>query len=266
MVVLACNSGQNLQKNELKEIYIGQKILGVDGIFKLYIHLKQDTLMYRYYDIQGHLIDLVKKFNFDSDSTSDELFYRFYENGSLAWTGKKRYHIEDSTWSYYDENGNITKRINYVDGIPYGDYYEYYRSHKIKKYSFLVNEKTHVFSIKFDSSGKLAEDDHGYPLTYLVCNKTFNLGDSVDYEYFFGVLPGWTFNFVIKENSNNYSKILCNINNVNSMKKLYFAYKYDAKSLCNRKGKFIDSVFVSSFDSLSSTEHKFQRVYSYTVK
>ena len=46
----------------------------------------------------------------------EQYLIKYYPNGKIALKGKLKNDIEDGSFEYYDENGNIEKKLIFKDG------------------------------------------------------------------------------------------------------------------------------------------------------
>lgn len=53
------------------------------------------------------------------------LWKAYYVNGNLKSVGNRKYALLDSVWNFYNERGDISEKINYIDGKKNGYFYSF---------------------------------------------------------------------------------------------------------------------------------------------
>lgn len=88
-----------------------------NGNIEMMEEFTDDLYRLYYYEFKENGDTLVAYYPIEWE-TKTYVFYEWFENGQLKETGQQR-HIQDTgwieigTWQWFDENGNLTKEINY---------------------------------------------------------------------------------------------------------------------------------------------------------
>lgn len=123
-----------------------------DGELRVYYKTGELKII-RYYR-NGQLIDTTKRYNKNGDiivkryeKDGIDIFERYYENGKLLSKGSIRDTITEGWWSYYDDEGFLKKKVEYINSSP----------------DLLINDSAYPNQIiYYDRKGNIIEDSSNY--------------------------------------------------------------------------------------------------------
>ena len=145
-----------------EENYVKGKITGTTKHFTSSGKLSQEFIYkndmlqeYRAYDTVGKIIYQNRK-----DGKSDYSVLLYYSNGNKEREGRVEKGVFEGEWKYYNENGQISSKLNYSGGKQEGTATYYYLNGSVKQVQNYANGSLNGLSTEYWTNGKVKSEVH----------------------------------------------------------------------------------------------------------
>ena len=213
--------------------------------------------------IEGKAVIVKKTFDKEGNILTEELldkdsirngYYKEFILGKLKDSGNYSSGQKEGQWNYWDLNGDVIRTENWFSGKQFGEQIDYYNQMKpdeqprMYKYFFYNVEGQKIFESKFDIDNGLL-NVNGSPIYCAYNSSDINAGDSYELMCFFGVPPGFKWDFSIKEKEKNNQSVLLEKSfsgdrSSNELLNLPFAKKYLHTKKYLKKGEYTWLLFL----------------------
>lgn len=153
--------------------------------------------------------------NLNADTIMDGLHFEFYLSGDTSKVTRYKSGKKDSIETEIYESGNLKSLRYYKNGIPWGEYIEYFDGLK-DKYFIVKNNDTLIiqeprkkiysvynfnsnigYSLEYDKNGDVINSS-GHSILFTKLEKyDFNVGDTLDVQFYLASPDGFQRNFYL---------------------------------------------------------------------